>query len=1158
MGAGWLAAQAVVREVVRAGSKLGPWPRCRHLGLPPAVKEAWALWGAAATAPGGWGGALETGAVVLCAVWLCSRRAARGFWGRQRPGAVQLSSWAIWAATGGLAGGTDLVGTVQTAVEGCAGWFEEAAPQATVVATQGLAGLCVALWVLTAGFAWRGCLRRRRVVARRWTWPARRCSRWVSRRRHLDPLVPSTVCRSRLRNERGRAALRLELQANSLRAWCGDRGWWAMLLLLIGASSGGAPWAVIGTLALAAGTSAGWAARSAGGVWEAEATELVVRDMWRVLRKDAHAHMLLAEGVTGSKEGVVLGPRAMQGGDHDMVDEDAWGGVDELLEGYGAKRCPNAATRDCLFVALHGPTHPGPLDIARMRQELAARAGSESVKPQLSRLLKSAGQAERYRDGLAKTARGDHLALHLAAGAWDTVIVVVSGGPHPLIRVDPPRLKKGQETQRTRVIAFASDHYEAVTLGHAQAQKMRDAAVHALLGPDSWSTAAPECPAEVPDSTPIPLGVAPELLFCPMTACAGSALRRHKPFSSKASLREHVSDHVKRGEELPPGALRVVGMRQCVICAKVMSAQAQDTCLQCRKRVQPRDVPARRERVGQELTDEGRLPSLEEIHTARVAVSLSVPEAVLRPAAEVLVQALWDVAADKTRVTAWLRLFLVPKVLLRSYRGGKAKQKKARAARLEAITLWRAGKVSELWRCASASGQGAPREVQSPPTWEERERAVVQAARQGRLSTAMARTRSAGLAPASDATLATLRALHPAAEPPTIAKERRTEPADASPTDVFKALRGLPKGTGAGPSGLRADHLRALTQVEGVDVLQALTAVVNILRRGEAPPEIARHLAGASLVALPKPTGGVRPIAVGETLRRLVAKTLVAEVREKVGKLLLKGKQVGVAVDGGLDAATAVVRDYASRHKGTDRILVKIDYENAFNTVNRQAFLDAVRSDLPELAAWVEWCYAHPTALVYREHIILSEHGVQQGDPLGPLLFSLAIRKLTEDIARMPGLEGTIWYLDDGTLMGPPKAVGAAFAELEKRSAALGLKVSRRKCEVISLGGHTVAAIREVGLDVAASQKEEEVRMKLLQQNFEFLGAPVGDAAYCEAVMDRKLEEKFLPCLRELHKVRDAQVAMTLLRHCEGFCKVVFAMRAIGYKGREYLKKYDP
>lgn len=49
----------------------------------------------------------------------------------------------------------------------------------------------------------------------------------------------------------------------------------------------------------------------------------------------------------------------------------------------------------------------------------------------------------------------------------------------------------------------------------------------------------------------------------------------------------------------------------------------------------------------------------------------------------------------------------------------------------------------------------------------------------------------------------------------------------------------------------------------------------------------------------------------------------------------------------------------------------------------------------------------------------MSEEGVQQGDPLGPLLFCLVIQPIVETVKS----EVNQWYLDDGSIGGPLKSV---------------------------------------------------------------------------------------------------------------------------------------
>jgi hypothetical protein len=68
--------------------------------------------------------------------------------------------------------------------------------------------------------------------------------------------------------------------------------------------------------------------------------------------------------------------------------------------------------------------------------------------------------------------------------------------------------------------------------------------------------------------------------------------------------------------------------------------------------------------------------------------------------------------------------------------------------------------------------------------------------------------------------------------------------------------------------------------------LEALVSLVNTLVSGRAPSTFATWLCGAPLTALAKPNGSVRPIAAGEVRRRLVAKCLMARVKQSAQALL--------------------------------------------------------------------------------------------------------------------------------------------------------------------------------------------------------------------------------------------------------------------------------
>ena len=70
---------------------------------------------------------------------------------------------------------------------------------------------------------------------------------------------------------------------------------------------------------------------------------------------------------------------------------------------------------------------------------------------------------------------------------------------------------------------------------------------------------------------------------------------------------------------------------------------------------------------------------------------------------------------------------------------------------------------------------------------------------------------------------------------------------------------------------------------------------------------------------------------------------------------------------------------------------------------------------------WVSWCYGNHTFLFHPLGRIWSQSGVQQGDPLGPMLFALVLHKLIHSIEADDGcidISLEAWYLDDGVIAG--------------------------------------------------------------------------------------------------------------------------------------------
>ena len=310
-------------------------------------------------------------------------------------------------------------------------------------------------------------------------------------------------------------------------------------------------------------------------------------------------------------------------------------------------------------------------------------------------------------------------------------------------------------------------------------------------------------------------------------------------------------------------------------------------------------------------------------------------------------------------ITAWLELLMLPQcVLCAPGRGGRRRRKAETAFTLDRLQRWQEGERLSLWesrpRCrATRTG---------PLTPEERRDIGSSWGREGFDGKACAALLSKGLSPSFQA----LAALHPHRPLPAVPAIADLPLAPCMAPDLIaRCLRAVPAETAPGPSGLRVQHLRDACSAGGTDnFIAQLTAVVDLLAQGRAPAAVAPVLAGASLVALPKPAGGVRwNCSAGS---RGSAYWLLSRTRRG----LFWPAQVGVAVKGGAEKAVHAVRAWSHRHAGS------IDKE-----VLRQA------TAFPSLARWATWCYRQPSRLQFGDRTLDSSAGVQQGDPLGPLLF---------------------------------------------------------------------------------------------------------------------------------------------------------------------------
>jgi hypothetical protein len=192
----------------------------------------------------------------------------------------------------------------------------------------------------------------------------------------------------------------------------------------------------------------------------------------------------------------------------------------------------------------------------------------------------------------------------------------------------------------------------------------------------------------------------------------------------------------------------------------------------------------------------------------------------------------------------------------------------------------------------------------------------------------------------------------------------------------------------------------------------------------------------------------------------------------------------------------------------------------------------AVRQHVPKLATWVEYCYGTQAKLFLDSHLLSSQQGVQQGDPLGPLLFALTLQPLVLKIAEQcPELDLNAWFLDDGNLVGSPDSVHRAVEIIGEEGPRYGLHLGKGKCELWW-----------------PTRPDDE--WEIFPKDFirvdgggvKVLGGPVGNSEFAEKFTSKRVQ-KIRKLLELMKKLEDPHMEVLLLRYCVGMPKFTVALR---------------
>ena len=203
-----------------------------------------------------------------------------------------------------------------------------------------------------------------------------------------------------------------------------------------------------------------------------------------------------------------------------------------------------------------------------------------------------------------------------------------------------------------------------------------------------------------------------------------------------------------------------------------------------------------------------------------------------------------------------------------------------------------------------------------------------------------------------------------------------------------------------------------------------------------------------------------------------------------------------------------------------------------------------MKSTISEYMQFVSQMYKSSSHLFFGETLLRSESGVQQGDPLGPLLFCLVIKPMTELISSRLNL----WYLDDGALGGDPEDVRDDLVTIMKESEKLGLSLNLSKCEILTTAGTGINAAQCL-LDVSDNLKTPS------RSEYVLLGSPLTDEAISDVVEEKKV---IVSRLVDRLSILGSHQALFLLKNCLSLPKLLYIMRTEHvYQFEDLLRSFD-
>ena len=303
---------------------------------------------------------------------------------------------------------------------------------------------------------------------------------------------------------------------------------------------------------------------------------------------------------------------------------------------------------------------------------------------------------------------------------------------------------------------------------------------------------------------------------------------------------------------------------------------------------------------------------------------------------------------------------------------------------------------------------------------------------------------------------------------------------------------------GSGPSGLDADGWRKplTSKVYGENGRDLRTALANVTKkicREDVHDHSLEAFLACRLVPLDKQPG-LRPIGVGEVLRRVSAKVVMSVVKKDVVTASSK-IQMCSGQEAGCEAAIHSMRKMFEGEESEAVILV--DAANAFNSINREALIHNLDVLCPIFGQYVRNCYRFPVRLfVIGGSELKSKEGTTQGDPAGMAIYAIGLTPLLDIMLEIVMNTTMVAFADDISAIGKCEDLRTWWNRLIEHGPLFGYYPEPTKSWLIVKQQH----------EERANEIFQGSNIQISTRGKKHLGAVIGSTdfkkEYCEKLVD--------------------------------------------------------